>query len=124
MSDFVRIVNRLTLAGDLNQFEVLAESKDAHEHFEDLIAAFFETNDWRLRDAYIRLLKDLLDPRCKDMMTEALESQSTETRAYAVCHLNGCPGFFGTFLEGSFVQQERVDKEIAAFKKAQNRGSH
>lgn len=70
---------------------------------------------WQVKDAYAALLLDQTAECVRPIFSDALQSPTVESRAYAVCVLTGDFGRFDAMLLNGGLDEGRVDAQVAAF---------
>lgn len=100
---------------DFESVESLRDGPVA-DYLPDLIRAYGMLDDWESKDLIIHLVQDCSDERLTEVMRDALDSPTPETRAIAVCVLRSDYSLFESFIVDGFVNADRVDEEIARFR--------
>ena len=101
-----------------HDFEALETLRDGpvSEYLADLIVAYGSLNDWATKDLVLHLVQDCADDRVRDVMVDALDSPTPDSRAIAICSLRSDNTLFDGFLVNGFVDGGRVDAAIAAYR--------
>ena len=81
-----------------------------------LVATWNQSMPWGTKDAYIALLMDQSAEVVKAVMEDALNSPTVESRAYALCILQGDFKIFDSLMTDGWVDQNKVDTAVALFK--------
>ena len=81
-----------------------------------IVAEWRSDLPWKVKDAYAALLMDQTAACVRPIYQDALASPTTESRAYAVCVLNGDFGVFDSLLTQGGVDEAKVDAAVARLK--------
>lgn len=84
-----------------------------------LVADWSPQRPWPEKDTLVALLMDRpvqKHPALRPIMEDALRSPTVETRAYGLCCLTGDWDAFNQWLDGGWVQEDRVDAAIRAYR--------
>jgi hypothetical protein len=101
-----------------HDFEALETLRDGQvsDHLTDLVAAYAALNDWATKDLVLHLIQDCSDDRVRDVMLDALDSPTPDSRAIAICSLRSDNTLFDGFLVNGFVDGGRVDAAITEYR--------
>lgn len=86
------------------------------EYVPRFVATWNKSMTWKTKDAYITLLMDQSGEAVREIMLDALDSPTVESRAYALCILKGDFTLFNSFLTDGWVDQNKVDTALAQFR--------
>lgn len=83
------------------------------EHVAPLMETWRRSLPWPVKDLYVALLMDQRVASVEELMIDALEAPTVETRAYAVAYLSGSLASFGELLTpGGWVDEAKVAAAI------------
>lgn len=87
------------------------------EDVREVAEIYHNLGDWPPKDIAIHLLQDSDSEIVRSIMQDGLNSPTAEVRATALCWLTSDSGeTFESFLNDGWVDPERVDAAIAAFR--------
>jgi len=101
-----------------HDFEALETLRDGpvSEYLAELVVAYATLDDWATKDLVLHLIQDCADDRARDVMVDALDSPTPDSRAIAICSLRSDFSLFDSFLVNGLVDGGRVDAAIAAYR--------
>ncbi len=86
------------------------------EYVPRLVTTWNKSMAWKQKDAYIALLMDQSGDAVREIMLDALDSPTVESRAYALCILKDDFSLFVSLLTDGWVDQNKVDTALAQFR--------
>lgn len=86
------------------------------QHIKPIVARWRKNLSWPVKDAYVALLMDQTGPLVKDIMEDALNSPTVESRAYAVCILRKDFKLFSGFLVKGRMNRAKVDAAVKEYR--------
>jgi hypothetical protein len=82
-----------------------------------LVATWNTSMPWETKDAYIALLMDQMGETVKPVMEDALNSPTAESRAYAICILQGDFQLFNDLMTDGWVDVNKVDAAVKVYRR-------
>jgi hypothetical protein len=85
------------------------------EYVPHLVGTWNKSMPWKVKDAYVAVLMDQMGEAVKPVMEDALNSPAAESRAYALCILQGDLKVFNNLMTDGWVDVNKVDAAVALY---------
>ncbi|GAA6132961.1 hypothetical protein [Halopseudomonas sabulinigri] len=108
---------RLESAIESSSFDDVEEMRDyvSLDFAEDLTGIYRELDDWWKKELIIHLVQDQLSEEFSEILLDAINAPSAESKAYSICFREKDRTLFNKYLVNHMVSEDLVKKDLSKY---------